>query len=117
MEGMKILNQYVGDEFGMLQIIYMILLPMVIIALINGLVKSVKDINNGNPLIYGIVFNIIWFLWILFATFSIFQSLTDKHNIYDVIIEDSVSYAEFTEKYKVLEVNGDIYTIREIEEK
>ena len=35
---------------------------------------------------------------------------------YEVIIDDSVSMNEFTEKYEVLEQRGQIYVIKEIEE-
>lgn len=35
---------------------------------------------------------------------------------YKVLIDDSVSYTEFTEKYKVVDKKGSIYTIYEIGE-
>jgi hypothetical protein len=48
-----------------------------------------------------------------FAILAIFAVDTTEVTEYKVTIDDSVKYVEFTEKYEVVDQEGEIYTIRE----
>lgn len=55
-----------------------------------------------------IIGTIIWF------SVSCVGAVKDRYNIYDVTIDDTVQFNDFTSRYEILEHNGQIYTIREI---
>ena len=57
---------------------------------------------------------------VVFIVLSILGLIVDKDNIdhieYKVTIDDSVSMNEFLEKYEILDQEGKIYTVKEIEQ-
>lgn len=54
------------------------------------------------------------FIFILSFLFLAIVSVdTTEVTEYKVIIDDSVKYVEFTEKYEVIDQEGEIYTVRE----
>jgi hypothetical protein len=48
-----------------------------------------------------------------FSTLAIVSVDTTEVTEYKVTIDDSVKYVEFTEKYEVIDQEGEIYTVRE----
>lgn len=49
----------------------------------------------------------------LIACIFIFSVKTNSYERYEVIIDDSINFSEFSEKYEIIEVRGEIYTIEE----
>jgi hypothetical protein len=50
---------------------------------------------------------------VTFIILAIFCVDTTEVTEYKVTIDDSVKYVEFTEKYEVVDQEGEIYTVRE----
>jgi hypothetical protein len=50
---------------------------------------------------------------VTFAVLALFCVDTTEVTEYKVTIDDSVKYVEFTEKYEVVDQEGEIYTVRE----
>lgn len=104
MSGVTILN--VKDAF--LPAVYEhlnIILPILIILAVMSLVCVLIFMNHE---IVAYIFSGVTILSVLFA--FIFAC---AHPIrYDVILDNSVSYNEFIERYDVIEVNGKIYTVK-----
>lgn len=57
----------------------------------------------------GIVAALIFLVGCIF-TFSLTLNSRER---YEVIIDDSINFSEFNEKYKAIEIRGKIYTIEE----
>lgn len=66
------------------------------------------------PAIISIVIFIIMIVWAIY--FCIVNSTTYDHTEYQVIIDDSVNFNEFNEKYEIVNTDGKIYTIKEKED-
>lgn len=114
MEGIEILNMY---EYQIFQPFFTILgvliggfLGVIIAYLLNQYFNISDTASQAFILIMGLFGIIIGII--------IDCSIAEKETRYEVTIDDSVNYKEFTEKYEVIEVNGKIYTIveKEVEE-
>ena len=108
MEGVTILNTDSGfctkiaEIYGMQVFLCISALVMIII----GVVLYCTDYySRSNVLtIMGIIMAISGFMLFMFSVAA--------HPIrYYVTIDDTVSYNAFTEKYNVIEVNGQVYTV------
>jgi hypothetical protein len=62
----------------------------------------------------SIVIFIIIIIWTI--SFCIANSTIYDHTEYKVIIDDSVNFNEFNEKYEIVDTDGKIYTIKEKED-
>ncbi len=117
MNGVEILSQtniYEIDGY------WWIMAVIVGVGVINGLVFAIKEwIDCGFDwavlLIFtlcstaGVVLGILGFGW------SVHETDTVDYIEYKVIISEDVSFVEFTNKYEVLDQEGQIYTVRERE--
>lgn len=104
MSGVTILN--VKDAF--LPAIYKhqnIIIPILIILVVASIVGIVLLIDHE------IVSHIFFGVFILSALFLVIFACAQPIQ-YDVILDNSVSYNEFIEKYDVIAVNGKIYTVK-----
>lgn len=82
-----------------------IIMPILIILAVASLVGILLFVNHE---IVSYIFFGVFILSVLFA--YIFAC---AHPIrYDVVLDNSVSYNEFIEKYDVIAVNGKIYTVK-----
>lgn len=82
-----------------------IIIPILIILAVMSLVCVLIFINHE---IVAYIFSGVTVLSVLFALiFACAQPIQ-----YDVILDNSVNYNEFIEKYDVIEVNGKIYTVQ-----
>jgi hypothetical protein len=82
-----------------------IIIPILIILAVMSLVCVFIFINHE---IVAYIFSGVTVLSVLFAfIFACAQPIQ-----YDVILDNSVNYNEFIEKYDVIEVNGKIYTVQ-----
>lgn len=82
-----------------------IIIPILIILAVMLLVCVLIFINHE---IVAYIFSGVTVLSVLFALiFACAQPIQ-----YDVILDNSVNYNEFIEKYDVIEVNGKIYTVQ-----
>lgn len=111
LEGIEILNTYKGMELEA-YIFYLIVLSIISILLIIGIVMQIKE---KEPL--SIVLLICLFMFFggcigLTITETIEEANT---TYYKVTIDDSVSFNQFNERYKIYEQDGAIYTIYEKE--
>lgn len=82
-----------------------IIIPILIILAVMSLVGGLLFISHE---IVPYIFLGVFILSVLFMfIFACTQPIR-----YDVILDNSVSYNEFIEKYDVIEVNGKIYTVQ-----
>lgn len=66
---------------------------------------------------HPIVAIILFFVFIISLIMAlIFGTINREQTQYKVTIDDTVTFKEFSEKYKVVSQEGEIYTIVEIEE-
>lgn len=114
MEGVEILNIYKYQNFQPLFVVLGGVIGVILGIIIAYLINEHFDVSDSG--FQAMVF-LIGLLGVVVGSLISF-SISKKETRYDVTIEDSVSYKEFTEKYEVIEVNGKIYTIveKEVEE-
>ena len=113
MDGITIVEQlmYRGIEIGGLIAILFIITSLSILYLVIGIIiyrrtdKSTKITIRYCSIITIIINVIIWYCLI--------DSYNNIHVEYKVIIDDSVGFNEFYEKYEIISINGNIYTIAE----
>ena len=114
LEGITILHQYViGGPDVFLQVLMCILALAFFIFAIWLIIAKVR--KTTNIFITGDIF-IASALAALFLGMTIWIGSWMPRTEYKVLIDDSVSYTEFTERYKVVDKEGSIYTIYEIGE-
>ena len=110
MYGVTILNTYV-EEMAVMQPWCGIglslsiggIVGLAIFAIISGSYSDCHWLRNG--IIIWVICAVIGILIGIFAP-------RETEDRYQVIIDDSVSFNEFYENYEVLEINGQIYTVR-----
>lgn len=90
-------------------------LAVVAVGVIAGLIA---DIHNGDKplgLVIGLCVCLAASPMIGALTGRMFPKTTERKTIYryEVIIDDNVSYKEFTDKYTVIEQRGQIYVVEE----
>ena len=114
MEGIQILSQEVIYSAGSKPV-----LPAFIAAIIVAILFFVVAFKENEPVIaaIGVILAIPAGLIAETITEKIAEAPTDRYE-YKVLIDDSVSATEFYEKYDLISVEGQIFTIRdkEIEE-
>lgn len=110
--GITVLHQY---EVGGPSLVGQIIVSIMIIALLGITLWNVickmrhKDtFMDKKHIIYAIITAATMFIAMLWTNTWV------PHTEYKVTIDDSVSYVEFTESYKVVSQEGSIYTIREV---
>lgn len=111
MEGIEILNIYEHQIFQPVFIILSVLIGAFLGTVISYLLDQYFGISDT---VAQAIIIIIGLCGIIIGTI-IDCSIAEKETRYEVTIDDSVNYKEFTEKYEVIEVNGKIYTIVEKE--
>lgn len=111
MEGIEILNVYEYQNFQPVFIILGSLIGAFLGIIIAYLLDNYFGISDIAA--HAIIFIIGLCGMIIGANVDF--SIIEKETRYEVTIDNSVNYKEFTEKYEVIEVNGKIYTIVEKE--
>lgn len=105
MEGVEILSQSVCNEANEIGFILCIL----ICAIVGFAIDLCNDLSDG---IFGAIAGCVVGI---FAYAIIFQCIFPVKFIkYKVTISEEVSMVEFYEKYEIIDVDGAIYTIREM---
>ena len=112
MDGVKILNTNPPEQFVGVFIYIIGFIALAFLFSFGAIVFNDFFANAKTDIILAIVVAVItgsvigYFIW-----------NDDKKDAlpetYDVIIDESVSFCEFDEKYEVVERNGEIYTIKE----
>lgn len=121
MNGVEILNEtpVYGTAEWSLYTMMVLLIGAPIILTVYAIVKVVQG-EHWSFIIINLLFGLL--LGIFFASLFVVSAdkteiAHDKNNIksykYQVIISDEVKFNEFTEKYEIIEQNGNIYTIQE----
>ena len=112
MEGVTILNtiEVMASTWGfsIVGLIIAILSLLFLIGIIFSIIKNEVFITSFLSML--VVFDVL----ISIMCFSSANEYFD-HYEYQVIIDDSVSLVEFTEKYEILDQEGLIYTVKEKE--
>ena len=114
LEGVTVLHQYViGGPNVFLQVLMCVLtlalFTLAIWLIIAKIRKTTNFFKTGDIFIASA-------LAMLFLGMTIWIGSWMPRTEYKVLIDDSVSYTEFTERYKVVDKKGSIYTIYEIGE-
>lgn len=103
MEGITALNMYNIGGFDLALQIALTILLLVCVAYVVLLIRA----RNTNIPIY-----ILCAIFIAGAVVGcIFNGLSEETTRYEVLIDDTVSYIEFTKQYEVISKEGLIYTI------
>ena len=106
-EGIEIRSQEVFNEFNVRAFFACMFLFMII-----GLAFDfIKDISDG---VVGAILGLALGLIIYVIIFQVI--IPDKYIQYKVTISDSVSMTEFYDQYEIIDIDGEIYTIRERED-
>lgn len=111
MEGVEILS--VGEEiicsgfnWGTAAIVF------IVCGIIETLIYIAARENDKRCAVFLLIINLVFASLIGFITPPQVGSIPT----YKVIIEDTVNFNEFTEKYDIIEQDGKIYTVKEREE-
>lgn len=109
MEGITLLNTYTENNL-VFCIVFSILGLILCGACIWLLLDAICDHHAGR-----IIISIILLLISIGITaFSLYEGLSNPTSAYyQVMLDDSVSYSEFTEHYEVIKQEGKIFTIQE----
>lgn len=85
----------------------------ILIALLVGVLWGLIMFGISDEPILGVISGALAaiLITIAFVVTGSFSNQEETH--YKVILDDSVQYVEFTEKYEVIDQEGEIYTIRE----
>lgn len=117
MEGVTILNTTIGHATSMGLIIFSIVCGFILSGVcIYGLICSIecKDIGStiSNVIYTAITLTLCAVGIIKAATYNLPENITIRH---EALISEDTRLKEFNEKYKIVEINGEVYTIEEIE--
>ena len=104
MEGVTILYTYTYTP-GKIEFIFCLCMFVAFMAISIG---ALLAYGTGLSFIATVV-ALIFFIGCIF-TFSLTLNSRER---YEVIIDDSINFSEFNEKYKAIEIRGKIYTIEE----
>lgn len=110
-EGITVLNSY-SNGLGILGIFLYAMILVGFLLSVGLFCSAAKD-----KFAFGIAFSsisIAIFL-VLFGITTYKCFIKEPDTYYQVVLDENVSYLEFTEKYEVIEQNGQIYTIKEKE--
>lgn len=66
--------------------------------------------------IFGIIYAMSFYLFLMLFPISAFVEYGTFHTEYVVEINDSVGFNEFYNHYDIISQDGDIYTVREVDE-
>lgn len=108
MEGITILSQDTDLICSGFSPLYIIFIVMTILGLGMTITSLVNDWNIGLIVSFLLVFAIGAFMLAFTPLIT-----ADKVTTYKVIIDDSVSFTEFTDKYEIKDQEGKIFTIYE----
>ena len=116
MSGIEILAiEEIGVEFAFNWMAFFITFgAILVIFLLFGIYMSVHW-DDWFQLSVGIILGIILGIVFGFSTGVGLHTPTTYENQYKITISDEVSMNEFTEKYEIIDQEGKIYTVREIE--
>lgn len=117
LNGIEVLNEsYVPLDFPTdLFLGYIVCLTLVVI-FCWATIKLMKDGIVFGVVVFGVLTMLSFFLFIAcFTTGLKIEGSPSDIKQYQVTIDESVSMVEFNERYKVIEVDGKIYTIVEKE--
>lgn len=112
MDGVTVLNVIEAKNISPLWLLPLIVLLIVGFILSYIGLKRDSEREGAGSFIFTLGTLLITFE-LFFSPFILGSVLETSNTRYEVIIDDSVSMKEFTEKYKVIENRGDIYTVEE----
>ena len=112
MEGITVLNQTL-HEGAIIEPLFEIALALVGIGIVLGIVGSIMAASRIKIISYIFLYTSLTFL----AAATLIGILGPREEItrYQVLIDDSVSFIEFNDRYKIISQDGAIYTIQERE--
>ncbi len=122
MEGITILTEATGmglKETFILILVHLLSILFSILVMVIGFewLENKFDLKDWFYKIITVVGVISAICFCCFITYSCHNLLAEDYNSYKITIDDSVSFNEFNEKYKVLKQEGEIFTVVEREVK
>ena len=106
LNGVEVLNvSKVNDGIFWIALSIVFLVVFLIGLIYTIAIHELNDVGFG-LMIFGLILSVIFFVLYL-------QPQSRPYNQYQVTISDNVKMKEFNEKYEVIDVDGEIYTIRE----
>ena len=112
LEGIELINKVeIMGENPKIKFIGYIVFVMMLVFLFIGLFLFDFD-NKSRNICFGICILLAMVKILIFQTNNKFPT---GEYYYEVILEDTVNLKEFYQKYEVIEIKGDLYTIKEKE--
>ena len=114
MNGVIILSECVVRELPLAPMIVCLFMLALLVALVVFMdVLIFSDIGTWGFKLVAALFTVVV---VLFVSCSLPEILSDYQNCYTeykVVIDDSVNFNDFTDRYEILESGGGVYTVRE----
>ena len=98
--------------------IYDLLLAVAVVIVAGGIMSCLMttEIHSCTPVLIGLVLIFIGFIGVKHTTNAMERTSVLDYNTYKVTIDETISAQELLNKYEILSREGEIYTIKEIEE-
>lgn len=119
MDGVTILSEY---TYRGIPLVLVILVDMLIAVGLCALVYSFyRDCKYNHRtkiklLILDVILSVLCISIMILFGVAAYNDYTTIYTDYKVCVSDSVTFNEFTDHYEIIYSDGDIYTVREIEE-
>lgn len=110
MDGVIILNTTKVINSGM----YILLILLEIIFVFTGVILTAACASGGSVK-YGAIIALVTIL--IGSSFYYVLSVWPRENVYEVALEDNITWREFTNHYEVIEVKGNILKVKDKTEK
>ena len=110
-EGLEIINKV---EIMEKEPWFTIIMVASLITAVFTITMTIKHELDKNIKIFFYACAGILLIMSIFAAFNSKEKPTGKYR-YEVILDDTVNLKEFYQKYEVIEIKGDLYTIKEKE--
>lgn len=115
LEGITVLSQKDIVTLGKFHLaVYCIVFSLMFIIIITDSIKN--KFGNIKSILCDVIYGVIASALTAFIPLMILKDIntvqTGKYE-YTVTVDDSVSFTEFTDKYTIIEQNGDVFVIKE----
>ena len=106
MEGLEVLSVSGGETPILLS--FFILFPCLIVIILNVYI-IISSVIEGFPT--GAIIGLVLIVLTIFLAGVVISETICRSEIYKVLVDDSVPLNEFYENYRILDIDGKIYTI------
>lgn len=113
MDGVRILNQVEMREVNPLVILVGIGVMVIIVGLCLVFTEAIKDNVDKNRIAIGLVIFVVGVIIISFGIYFDDNPIPTGKYEYTVLLEKGVDLIEFSEKYEIVEKQGEMWIIKD----